>query len=294
MISTKAARAVAAVIQTGSFEIAATQLGLTPSAVSHRVKLLEDQLGTILIRRASPCTATPAGEKVHVYLQTIALLERELTRDLGIHSTDRVTVRIAVNADSLGTWFMSALAQNSDEFLFDVIIEDQEVTSELLKSGEVVGALGMKEHTIAGCDELYLGNMPYVPCASPAFIAKHFSQGVSKSSLLSAPSLRFSPHDHLQDKWVAQYIEKNIRLPIHKLPSFSVFIDGCLTGLGWGMLPKETVAPYLADNRLALLRENAELDTQLVWRWLRSASKALAPLNQAIRSSAKQTLKPII
>ncbi|MFC7291528.1 ArgP/LysG family DNA-binding transcriptional regulator [Hirschia litorea] len=292
MISHKAARAVAAVIETGSFEIAAAQLGLTPSAVSHRVKLLEDQLGTVLIRRASPCTATHAGTKVHAYLQTIALLERDLTKELGLNTTNRVTVRIAVNADSLGTWFMTALAQNSDEFLFDIIIEDQEVSSELLKTGEVVGALGIANHTVAGCDEIALGSMDYVACTSPAFFNRYFADGLTKAALSSAPSLRFSPHDTFQDKWAAQHVGKGIILPMHKLPSFSVFLDGCLEGLGWGLLPKDGVAPYLADGRLVVLKENAEFSSHLVWRWVRSAGHALAPLNQAIRASAHNALNP--
>ena len=54
--------ALAAVIRTGSFERAAQQLHVTPSAVSQRVKLLEERLGTILVVRSCPCgsTARPA------------------------------------------------------------------------------------------------------------------------------------------------------------------------------------------------------------------------------------------
>lgn len=290
MISHKAVRTVATVIETGSFEIAANQLGLTPSAISHRIKLLEEQLGTVLIHRATPCTATPAGEKVHAYLQTISLLERDLQKDLGINSIERTTVRIAVNADSLGTWFLSALAQNNDDFLFDVIIEDQEVTGDLIKNGTVVGALGLENHPIAGCDELHLGALIYRAYATPAFCKKWFSNGITKSALESAPSLRFSPNDKLQDKWVAKYIAENTLLPVHKLPSFSVFLDACLSGLGWGMLPIDAVTSLEANGKLVQLQKNTEMETQLVWRWIRSTKQALAPLNKAIRTCAQNSL----
>lgn len=291
MISNKAARAVATVIETGSFEIAATQLGLTPSAVSHRVKLLEDQLGTVLIRRATPCTATLAGKKVHAYLQTVSLLEQDLQRDLGLYGTQRTTVRIAVNADSIGTWFLSALAQNNDEYLFDVVIEDQEVTSELLKNGEVVGALGLESDHVGGCDEIALGALRYRAYASPAFYRQWFSDGIDISSLEAAPSLRFSAHDTLQDKWAAKHIGKNILLPMHKLPSFNVFTDGCLAGLGWGMLPTNVGEVLETEGKLVQLLENTELETHLTWRWIRSASNALAPLNKAIIDCARQALE---
>jgi LysR family transcriptional regulator (chromosome initiation inhibitor) len=53
--------ALAAVIRTGSFERAAHQLNVTPSAISHRIKLLEERLGVVLVVQGQPCTATEVG-----------------------------------------------------------------------------------------------------------------------------------------------------------------------------------------------------------------------------------------
>ena len=59
-------KAIAAILQTGSFETAAGQLGVTPSAVSQRIKALEERIGAALIERSSPCTATPTGQRLAV------------------------------------------------------------------------------------------------------------------------------------------------------------------------------------------------------------------------------------
>ncbi|MBW8789206.1 MAG: LysR family transcriptional regulator, partial [Rhizobium leguminosarum] len=62
MIDYPALHAVATIVQTGSFERAATVLNVTPSAISQRVKQLEERLGVVLIVRGAPCTATEKGE----------------------------------------------------------------------------------------------------------------------------------------------------------------------------------------------------------------------------------------
>ena len=49
-----------AIVDEGSFEAAADSLGVTPSAVSQRIKALEKDVGRVLVRRTSPATATEA------------------------------------------------------------------------------------------------------------------------------------------------------------------------------------------------------------------------------------------
>ena len=50
--------ALAAVVKEGSFERAARALHVTPSAVSQRIRLLEERLGCALVVRGQPCQAT--------------------------------------------------------------------------------------------------------------------------------------------------------------------------------------------------------------------------------------------
>jgi LysR family transcriptional regulator, chromosome initiation inhibitor len=145
MLDYPAARAVAMVVQTGSFEGAARALGVTPSAISQRVRALEERLGTVLIERASPCRATAAGDALCRHIELVGLAERDLMAHLpaNAYETDRVTLSVAVNSDSLATWVLPALAgfARDADILLDIAVDDEDHTTDWLKSGRVVAAL---------------------------------------------------------------------------------------------------------------------------------------------------------
>ena len=55
MLDYAALAALAAVIREGSFERAASALHVTPSAVSQRIRSLEERVGCALVVREQPC-----------------------------------------------------------------------------------------------------------------------------------------------------------------------------------------------------------------------------------------------
>src|SRR5688572_28864516 len=211
--------ALAAVIRTGSFERAAQQLHVTPSAVSQRVKLLEERLGTILVVRGVPCTGTPAGQRLCQHVEQVSLLESELRHELpGIqHAGPPVTVRLAVNADSLATWFVAAMAQTPD-CLFDLVLDDQEHSADWLRRGEVLAAVTASAKPVQGCDSTPLGALRYLATACPAFVRRHFPEGLDDASLARAPRLTFNSKDRLQMQWTRQAFGTEIASPTHWLP----------------------------------------------------------------------------
>ena len=166
--------AVAVVVREGSFERAARALNVTPSAISQRVKQLEDRLGGVLIVRGQPCTATEMGRLICRHVEQVGMLEHELhgtlPRLIPAGSTDeRVTIRVAVNADSLGTWFMRAMTSflEVDRALLNVAIDDQEHTQQWLRAGDVLAAVTADSQPVQGCDSIALGKMKYCAVASP-------------------------------------------------------------------------------------------------------------------------------
>jgi LysR family transcriptional regulator (chromosome initiation inhibitor) len=284
--------ALAAVIRTGSFERAAQQLHVTPSAVSQRVKLLEERLGTILVVRGIPCTGTPAGQRLCQHVEQVSLLESELRHELpGIqHAGPPVTVRIAVNADSLATWFVAAMAQTPD-CLFDLVLDDQEHSADWLRRGEVLAAVTASAKPVQGCDSTPLGALRYIATASPAFVRRHFPEGLDDASLARAPRLTFNSKDRLQTRWTRQAFGTEIASPTHWLPSSQAFIDAALAGLGWGMNPEMLVAGHLRDGRLVALVPDQPLDVPLFWQRSRIASSTLADITRAVLSTARAMLQ---
>lgn len=283
--------ALATVLRTGSFEAAAHDLGLTQSAISQRIRALEERAGAVLVVRESPCRATETGQRLYRHAEEIALLDRQLARDLGDKRAPRSALRIAVNADSLSTWFLPALAKQ-DGLLFEIEIDDQDHSANLLREGKVIAAITGHPGPVQGCDTLALGNLRYVATASPKFAAKWFAGGLDASALSAAPALVFNAKDRLQADWAAARAGQRVRLPAHRVPSSTAFVEAALLGLGWGMNPEPLVADHIAAGRLVSLAPKAPLDTPLYWISTRVGRDTLDDLTQAVRRAARAALRP--
>jgi LysR family transcriptional regulator (chromosome initiation inhibitor) len=144
-------QALAAVLTGGSFEAAARALGVTPSAISQRIRALEERAGAVLVRRGQPARATAAGARLVRHAEDLALLEAGVAADLGVGRGARPTLKIAVNADSLATWIPAALAGLPD-VLFDLVIDDQDHSADSLHRGAVQAAVTGEDTALPGCD----------------------------------------------------------------------------------------------------------------------------------------------
>ncbi len=282
--------ALAAILRHGSFEAAAAELSVTPSAISQRIKALEDRVGAALIHRGTPCTGTPAGLRIARHAEDIGLLEAKLARELALDQREGpVRVRIALPADSLATWFIDAMAR-AEDILFDLVIDDQDHSADWLRRGDVSAAITVGGQNITGCDAIALGTLRYLPTASPAFMQRWFSDGVSAKSLAQAPCLTFNRKDNLQKSWIYAQAGRHLSPPSHFLPSSNGFVDAAIAGLGWGMNPEGLVRGVIANGQLCEVIPNAPLDIELTWQIGRVLAPALAPLTRAVRRAAAQRL----
>jgi LysR family transcriptional regulator, chromosome initiation inhibitor len=283
--------ALAAVHRRGSFDLAAVELHVTPSAISQRIKALEEATGSLLIRRGSPCSATDTGLRLIRHHDEITLLETTLLAELPGLSTGPATLRIAVNADSLATWVIPALAA-TEGFLFDLVIDDQDVSQDWLRRGEVMAAITSHPGPLQGCDTIPLGALRYRATAAPGFISRWFPDGITPQALSRAPALTFSENDRLQDRWITRQIAPGHRatFPTHRLASSQGFVDACHAGLGWAMNPEPLIRGALDAGTLVELVPDKPLDVALYWQFTRLAAPALRPLTEAIRKAAAATL----
>lgn len=294
MLDYAALHALAAVVREGSFERAARALNVTPSAVSQRVKLLEERTGGALLVRGTPCVPTEAGQQLCRHVERVGMLEHELREalpalGLGSDAGERVTVRVAVNADSLATWFMAAataFARHEAQALLDLSVDDQDHTAERLRSGAVLAAVTALAQPVAGCNSEALGTMHYVAAASPGFVAAHFAQGVGARTLARAPSLVFDRKDRLQARWVRRICHRSVETPRHWLPSAHAFVEAARAGMGWGMHPRSMVAEALRSGALVELVPGATLQVPLYWQQARAAPPLLERLKAAVRQAA--------
>ncbi|NLH82082.1 MAG: LysR family transcriptional regulator ArgP [Phyllobacteriaceae bacterium] len=299
MIDYPAARAVAMVVRTGSFEKAARALNVTPSAVSQRVKQLEERLGAVLVERGTPCTATERGEWLCRHLEQVGMLEKELMAHLpGLGDpndpAEPVTLAIATNADSLGTWFLPALSvfTRATEHLVDVAVDDEDHTADWLRRGRVLAAVTALGEPVRGCRVVPLGALRYHATAIPDFMERHFPTGVTPEALTRAPGVTFNQKDRLQRDWIRRTFGRTIVHPTHWLPSTRSFVDAALTGMGWGLNPDPLVRDHLAAGRLRELVVGTSLDVPLFWQVNRLAADRLDELTRNVVEAARRELVP--
>ena len=295
MLDYSALAALAAVVREGSFEKAAAQLHVTPSAISQRVKALEERVGSVLVKRGQPAEATDYGRLLCRHFDQVAALEGDLSAAMpGFASGEggRVTVPVAVNADSLDSWFLEAVAAFSQEanHLVELKVDDQDHTAEWLRRGEVFAAVTSEEKPVQGCRVKRLGTLSYVATASPQFLAKHFPDGVTAEAIASAPSLCFNRKDRLQSQWLETHFGRDIAKPVHWLPSPGAFVIGCRMGIGWGLNPRMMVEEDLRAGHLVELIPGAGFDTPLFWQVSRLPSGTLKTLGDFVTAAAGRHL----
>lgn len=288
--------AFAAVVREGSFDAAARRLHVTNSAISQRIKQLEERLGQVLILRGTPCCATQAGSALLRFAEQVDLLESELLLDLGVFGEDqRTTLRIpvAVNADSLDGWFLLAMERAclNSTLTLDIRVDDQEYSAAMLREGSVMAAVSASATPIQGCRAEYLGNMRYLALASAAFRDRHFGEGVTPESLANAPMLVFNNKDRLQHTFLESLAAGFRSPPTHYLPSTRGFIEIAKRSIGWGMIPEYMAKTHMQSGELVEIMPGHHLDVPLYWHCWRFSSPALEALSAAVRLSAREGLR---
>lgn len=295
MLDYPALTAVAAVVREGTFERAAAALGITPSAISQRVRGLEERLGAILVVRGQPCQPTELGRTLCAHLDRVRLMEVELApglpQGIGLGSS-RIPLKVAVNSDSLATWFPEAVAAfgSKTSTPLDLTLDDEAHTADRLRSGDVLAAVTADPRTVQGCRTIPLGVLGYAACASPGFATRFFEGGMTHEALEAAPCLRFDRRDGLQVRWIKDTFGLEFDTPTYTVASTHAFLDLALAGVAWGMQPVTLAKPHLVAGRLVELKPGSRLDVMLHWTVARLPIASLPILTECVRKAALATL----
>ncbi len=278
--------ALVAIVERGTFEAAARQLHVTPSAVSQRIRALESMAGQVLVRRSTPCTATPAGERLLRLARQTSLLYAEAAEALDAGARGPVELPVAVNADSLGTWFRGVLAEAAswDDMALRVHVEDQAFSADLLRRGDVLGAVTSDPVAVQGCVVEPLGTLRYRPAAAPDFAERwRVGRGFDWARM---PIVVFNEKDAIQHEVLAA---RDLDPPpvVHRVPTSHDFHEAVRLGLGWAAIPDPQLEPDLESGRLVLLSGRTHVDVPLHWQRWRLDSPLLARLTAAVHTAAR-------
>jgi LysR family transcriptional regulator (chromosome initiation inhibitor) len=269
-----------AVIDEGSFEAAARTLHVTPSAVSQRIKALEQTVGQVLVRRAKPCEPTEAGQALVRFAGQVALLEREALD--AVAGGVRTRVSVVVNADSLHTWFLPALRLMPAGLSFDLHQDDQDYTADLLRAGTAMAAVTSQHVPVQGCRVEKLGAMRYLAVAAP---------DLGVQDLGTAPVILLNRKDGLQHRFLTTITRRHVDPPVHYVPAAAAFVEAVRLGLGWALIPEQIARADIAAGRVVDLTPGRHLDVPLYWQYWRMESAVLSALTTAVRTAARAVLR---
>jgi LysR family transcriptional regulator (chromosome initiation inhibitor) len=295
-INAKQATALLAVLDTGSFEKAAKRLHLTASAVSQRIRTLECQFGGPLIIRNRPCLPTAAGTRLLQYLRRASQLEADFVADMNGPEDALWTAVVAVNADTLSTWFFPELSEVllRENVLLDLNVDDQDHTYRSLEAGRTIGCISSESRAMRGCSATLMGAMRYRLIASRGFKERWFPQGMTRRTASRAPVIAYTRKDELQ----ARFLKQQFGLlpdgfPRHYVPIPGPRLEAIERGLGYGMVPELQLGTAFVRGDLIDLAPHHPTDVTLYWHSWKVQSPRMACLCQRIIETGKRSLRSV-
>lgn len=277
------------VVDEGSFEAAADRLGVSPSAVSQRIKALEADVGRVVVRRTSPVGVTDAGEVLVQTARRMRLLESETDDRLRGRIGER-PVSVGVNADSLGTWFRPVLRQVAEVggISLELNLEDEQHSLAMLRRGDCMGVVTAEAEPVAGCVVEELGSLHYWPVGAPDLAVELEAARTvrGEDAWASLPLLVIGPHDRMTDGVLEpRGVTPRPGRRVSRIPSFEGLNDAVVAGLGWTLVPVASAQPYVDAGTMVRLAEDV-IEVPLYWQHWRLESDTLGVLTDAVHAAA--------
>jgi len=281
-----------AVEKEGTFGSAAAALGMSKSAISQKIRLLEQRLGRVTFER-NPTRPTPLGRRLCRHIENVQFLETKLFLTYGDlfknNEFELTSIKIAINDDIQSRCLLDTLdpiTKSQSQFLFDVVISREQDALEALRHGNVRAAISSINFPIPDVTTHYLGSQAYVATASPSFLKDFFSSGVTEENLISAPSISYSQNPSLGTRVLKERFGNAIPLPSHLLPSSHGVLNSCLDGFAWGMNPLHLAQEHLASGKLVNLWPDKNIEVPLYWHVTSIVEELLDGVTQTVRQAA--------
>ena len=230
---------------------AAEEQCVTPSAVSHRVKQLEQIIGTKLFGRADFSLTTEGSEYLAHVREGLASLQKFPS---SAAAPGKRKLRLAVTPTFSRSILIPRLRQFTDAYpeidltlqvsipLLDVVAEDADL---MVRFGP--GRYADMEHALLMKDEV-------TPLASPAFVREHGPFDIAQD-LEGVPLLR-SPLEPWRTWFAAQGLDWPEPVEGSQFNDIGLMCDGAAAGMGVALVRLKLGAPWLDNGSLVRLGSN--------------------------------------
>lgn len=286
--------ALFSIMEQKGFEKAADSLFISQSAISQRIKQLENFVAQPVLIREHPIRLTPLGKKLIGFYKKVMMLEEEILPEISnTHTTSPITVSIASNADSLATWLLPALSPviKSQNVALDIRVITESRALEKLKSGEVSGALCVESEPMSGCCSALLGRVDYRCVANAEFIQRYFADGVSTETLQNAPAVCFDQYDTMHKEFLWENFGLTSQnIVYHSVGSSEAFIKLALMGAAYCMIPSLQIKNELKNGTLIDITPDLTYSYDIYWHHWQLESGILKQVTKAIVSHTRKRL----
>lgn len=244
------ARTFLEVVKTGSFVGAASNLNLTQTAVSARIRVLEEQLDCpVFIRNKAGAKLTPAGEQFHRFASTLvqvwARAQRAVALPHGRETVVTIGAELSLWSPLLRHWLLWMRRECPE-----IAIRTQIDTSERLMGQVQDGSLDLA--------------IIYAAPSRPGVIAELLFEEKLVLARTTPTTTSLAPEDHVQIDWGEEFAasyqaafpdQPNAVLSISYGP---LALDYILATGGSGYFRKGFIRSYLEEGRLALVPGSPE------------------------------------
>jgi DNA-binding transcriptional LysR family regulator len=231
------------VVMLRSVTRAAEKLHLTQSAISSRMAVLEQELGTLLLdRRDKALRVTAAGQRFFGYAERLLALQSELRSELGGAAPQPVQLRVGAIESVLHSWLMDwvrGLRQTHPTLALELAVETSPVLVDQLVRGTLDIALAALPAVGTGVRSLPLPPMAMV---FTGHSGRHRRRRWALEDLAQTELLTFQrgsqPHVALLDLLNRAGLQAQ---RVHCVSSISAMAQLVEDGLGVATLPAASV-----------------------------------------------------
>ncbi|OGO94468.1 MAG: hypothetical protein A3F10_03015 [Coxiella sp. RIFCSPHIGHO2_12_FULL_42_15] len=252
----------------GTVHQAATALHLTQTAVTQRLRLLEQKLGvSLFVRSRRGMLLTAEGETLLRYCHACLDLEHETLSEIKASGvTQSVEIKISGPTSFMGSRVIRqcfSVLQAFPRLLVHFDITDDEHRHLQLREGQAHLAIIQPEHLAAEMESKTLQPEQYVLVCSSAWRHRELKEIIQRE-----PIIDYAPDDQMTFNYLKRYRLfddcNHQRHFVNRTESLAWMIA---EKLGYGLLTKEFSQPYLDNNKLIILNDHKIYENHLCLAW---------------------------
>lgn len=283
-------RAFEAAARRLSFSLAAQELFVTQSAISHHIQRLEAELGIALFERRTRAVAlTPAGQTYFEHVHTAFELLRKGTDVIRAPAATRSTLKVGLLASFATRWLAPRLPHFAAEHPGIDLQLQPDIGLADVAGGEVDVAIRYGRGAWPGVkSRLLMTERLSVVCA-PALIADR-RRPRTPADLLRHPILTSHARQPFEwDAWARRFgMDLGPAQTVH-LHDYNIVIEAAIAGQGLAMGRHRLIASFLASGALVEVLPDAVLDDPRIGWWFVTPRGSPSAAAQALHDWLKET-----